>query len=212
MSMNDSQHPKSKTASEPLTEVQSTGDVDASVEVSIPRHVQQHPDAPRITGYVLTETLGQGAYGQVWRAWHLRTRAEVAVKIFLQRVGLDWIFLQRDQDVDRQNPGPPLFSPVFLLPHSGFEIRDVHDLRCEGQTDEDEMGFTYPEVDALLHLWVDRRYPRVELEAAGFALEFIDRVQGTVRRNQYKRRPPVIAKVANRTVNLDYRYARDWGA
>ena len=82
----------------------------------------------------------------------------------------------------------------------------------EGQTDEEEMGFTYPEVDALLYLWVDRRYTRRELEAAGFAPDFIERVQSTVRKNQYKRRPPVIAKVANRTVNLDYRYARDWGA
>ena len=81
----------------------------------------------------------------------------------------------------------------------------------EGQTDEQELGFTYDEVDALLHLQVDRRYPREALVARGFAPEFVDRIAATVRRNQYKRRPPVIAKLANRTVNLDYRYARDWG-
>lgn len=81
-----------------------------------------------------------------------------------------------------------------------------------GQTDEQELGFRYAELDAFLHLWVDRRYPRAALEQAGFAPGFIRQVQATVRRNQYKRRPPVIAKLANRTINLDYRYPRDWGA
>jgi NAD+ synthase len=32
-----------------------------------------------------------------------------------------------------------------------------------------------------------------------------------VRTSQFKRRPPVIAKVSNRTVNVDFRYPRDWG-
>ncbi|MBC8329703.1 MAG: NAD+ synthase [Planctomycetes bacterium] len=81
----------------------------------------------------------------------------------------------------------------------------------EGQTDEQELGFSYDEVDALLHLQVDRRYPREALLEAGFPAAFVDRVARMVRASQYKRRPPVIAKLANRTVNLDYRYARDWG-
>jgi NAD+ synthase len=33
-----------------------------------------------------------------------------------------------------------------------------------------------------------------------------------IRRTQFKRRPPLIAKVSNRTVNVDFRYARDWGS
>jgi len=82
----------------------------------------------------------------------------------------------------------------------------------QGQTDEGELGFTYAEVDALLHYLVDRRYPREVLLARGFGADFVDEVLLRVRRNQYKRRPPVIAKLANRTVNLDFRYARDWGA
>lgn len=81
----------------------------------------------------------------------------------------------------------------------------------EGQTDEQELGFSYAEVDALLHLQVDRRYPRAALIAAGFPAALIDRVARMVRTSQFKRRPPVIAKLALRTVNLDYRYARDWG-
>ncbi|HJM38509.1 MAG TPA: NAD+ synthase [Planctomycetota bacterium] len=82
----------------------------------------------------------------------------------------------------------------------------------EGQTDEEELGFSYEEVDSLLHLQVDRRYSFDHLLEAGFQKSFIEAISKRVRNNQYKRRPPVIAKLANRTINLDYRYARDWGA
>ena len=81
----------------------------------------------------------------------------------------------------------------------------------EGQTDEDELGFTYDAVDALLHRLVDRRMTAERLQAEGFPADFVEMIAKRVRLNQYKRRPPLIAKVAARTVNLDYRYARDWG-
>jgi NAD+ synthase len=80
-----------------------------------------------------------------------------------------------------------------------------------GQTDEGELGFTYAEVDRLLALMVDRRWRRAELIEYGFAPEFIDRVATLVRRNHYKRRMPVIAKLSYRTMDRDFRYARDWG-
>jgi NAD+ synthase len=80
-----------------------------------------------------------------------------------------------------------------------------------GQTDEGELGFTYAEVDRLLVLLVDKRVRRQELIRAGFASEFIDRVIEKIRRNHYKRRMPVIAKLSHRTMDRDFRYARDWG-
>lgn len=80
-----------------------------------------------------------------------------------------------------------------------------------GQTDEDELGFTYDSIDALLFRLIDRRESRESLIEQGFQADFIDTISKRVRINQYKRRPPLIAKVAARTVNLDYRYARDWG-
>jgi len=80
-----------------------------------------------------------------------------------------------------------------------------------GQTDEGEMGFSYAEVDRLLYLMIDERRNDQELRAAGFADPFVQQVKGMVRRNQFKRRPPLIAKVSHRTVNVDFRYARDWG-
>ena len=80
-----------------------------------------------------------------------------------------------------------------------------------GQTDEGELGFTYAEVDRLLVLMVDCRWQRSELMAYGFAPQFIDRVAELIRRNHYKRRMPVIAKLSQRTMDRDFRYARDWG-
>jgi NAD+ synthase len=80
-----------------------------------------------------------------------------------------------------------------------------------GQTDEGELGFSYAEVDRLLVLMVDRRWRRADLLQAGFAAEFVDRVSTMVRRNHYKRRMPVIAKLSQRTMDRDFRYARDWG-
>lgn len=80
-----------------------------------------------------------------------------------------------------------------------------------GQTDEAELGFGYREVDELLYLMVDLRYSRSELYAAGFSEAFVRRVTDMVRNSQFKRRLPVIAKVSNRTIDRDFRYARDWG-
>ncbi len=80
-----------------------------------------------------------------------------------------------------------------------------------GQTDEAELGFGYREVDALLYLMVDLRYSTRDLIEAGFAEAFVQRVTSMVRGSQFKRRLPVIAKVSARTIDRDFRYARDWG-
>lgn len=80
-----------------------------------------------------------------------------------------------------------------------------------GQTDEADLGFGYREVDELLYLMVDLRYSSANLVAAGFAEPFVQRVTAMVRDSQFKRRLPVIAKVSARTIDRDFRYARDWG-
>lgn len=80
-----------------------------------------------------------------------------------------------------------------------------------GQTDEGELGFTYREVDRLLYLMVDERYSREELVRAAFSESFIDRVTLRIMNSQFKRRLPVIAKISQRTIDRDFRYARDWG-
>jgi NAD+ synthase len=80
-----------------------------------------------------------------------------------------------------------------------------------GQTDEDELGFTYAEVDQLLFLLVDERYTPEECIEAGFAESFVRAVVVRVRRNQFKRVLPLVAKLSNRTVGYDFLYLRDWG-
>jgi NAD+ synthase len=81
----------------------------------------------------------------------------------------------------------------------------------EGQSDEDELGCTYAQLDALLYHLVDERRNDDELKAFGYDSAFVERVKSLIRKNQFKRRPPVIAKVSYRTVNVDFRYVRDWG-
>jgi len=80
-----------------------------------------------------------------------------------------------------------------------------------GQTDEDELGYTYAEVDRLLYLLVDQRYLPAECVAAGFAEAFVQAVVNRVQRNQFKRILPPIAKLSNRTIGYDFLYLRDWG-
>ena len=81
-----------------------------------------------------------------------------------------------------------------------------------GQTDEGELGFTYREADELLYYMIDQRYSDEELIDIGFKMAFIKTLRDKIRFNQFKRVPPVIAKVSNRTINVDFRYNRDWGS
>jgi len=80
-----------------------------------------------------------------------------------------------------------------------------------GQTDEGELGFTYAEVDKLLYLLIDQRYSSTDCIEAGFDESFVHKVVERVRRNQFKRVLPPIAKLSNRTVGYDFLYLRDWG-
>lgn len=80
-----------------------------------------------------------------------------------------------------------------------------------GQTDETELGFTYEQADQILYLLIDQRYTPQECVDAGFKEEFVRAVLQRVRRNQFKRVLPPIAKLSNRTVGYDFLYLRDWG-
>ena len=81
----------------------------------------------------------------------------------------------------------------------------------EGQTDESELGFSYEQVDPLLYLMIDHRYSPQECVEAGFDENFVDVVLKRIRRNQFKRMQPPIAKISNRTIGYDFLYLRDWG-
>jgi len=96
------------------------------------------------------------------------------------------------------------------IPASIVEKTPTADL-WEGQSDEGEMGFTYARVDSLLYHLVDERRTDQELLKLGFEEEFIHKVKSLVEKNQFKRRLPLIAKISYRTIDVDFRYVRDWG-
>jgi NAD+ synthase len=81
----------------------------------------------------------------------------------------------------------------------------------EGQSDEQELGFAYAAVDRLLFYLVDKRYSAEELVEMGHDRAFVESITRRVRLNQYKRRPPIIAKLSARTIDREFRYPRDWG-
>jgi NAD+ synthase len=80
-----------------------------------------------------------------------------------------------------------------------------------GQSDEEELGIRYAVVDHILHLLVDQRRSKSEVIALGFDRVDVDGVARRVQGSQYKRRPPVIAKLSSRTIDREFRYPRDWG-
>ncbi len=101
-------------------------------------------------------------------------------------------------------------AEAINVPKQVIEKAPTADL-WEGQTDESEMGITYAKLDALLFEMIDERHSDEELAKLGFDAALIKKVRGMIQKNQFKRRPPVIAKVSYRTVNVDFRYVRDWG-
>ncbi len=64
-----------------------------------------------------------------------------------------------------------------------------------GQTDEGELGFTYDEADQILHLLFDAHWTIEGVVALGFPEPLVRGVWDWARRNEYKRRPPIIAEL-----------------
>jgi NAD+ synthase len=80
-----------------------------------------------------------------------------------------------------------------------------------GQTDEGDLGFTYENVDKLLYLLVDQRWDVQDCIEAGMDRGFVENVYKRLRRSQFKRMMPLIAKLSSRTIGYDFLYLRDWG-
>jgi NAD+ synthase len=81
----------------------------------------------------------------------------------------------------------------------------------QGQTDEGEMGIEYKTADGIITLLIDQRLSIESIVAHGFSRRQIGKIAEKIRRSQFKRLPPIIAKLGHRTVNRDFRYPRDWG-
>jgi len=79
----------------------------------------------------------------------------------------------------------------------------------EGQSDEDDLGYTYAVLDAALKMYVEDRKSKEELLEAGVDAPLVELIISRIYRNQFKRKMPVIAKLTSRTINHDFNYPRD---
>ncbi|BDU49905.1 NAD+ synthase [Haliovirga abyssi] len=100
-------------------------------------------------------------------------------------------------------------SRYMGVPKEVIEKKPSADL-WEGQSDEQDLGFTYAEADKLLYLLIDERYTIEELKNIGYSESFVKEIYRKIKMSQYKRKLPLIAKVSKRTIDKDFRYPRDW--
>jgi len=100
------------------------------------------------------------------------------------------------------------FAKYLEVPKSIIEKPPSADL-WENQKDEDELGYTYKEIDKVLEKYIDERLSRNELLDMGFEEKLCDLVIKKIYQNQFKRKPPVIAKVSSRSIGHDFLYPRD---
>ncbi|HEV8200775.1 MAG TPA: NAD+ synthase [Candidatus Polarisedimenticolia bacterium] len=82
----------------------------------------------------------------------------------------------------------------------------------QGQSDESDIGYRYRDIDAVLLRLVERRDRPEDVVKAGFPKRMVADLHRRMSRSQFKRRPPIIAKLTRRAVNIDFRYPRDWGS
>ena len=73
------------------------------------------------------------------------------------------------------------------------------------------MGFTYARVDQLLYLLVDKRYTAEACVEYGFDEAFVRNVIQRIRRYQFKRVMPPIAKVNETTIGREFKTLADIG-
>ena len=78
----------------------------------------------------------------------------------------------------------------------------------QGQSDEAELGYSYAEIDLVLEDFVDNRATKKEL-LEKYDKDLVEFVLKKIYQNQFKRKPPIIAKLKSRTIGHDFLYERD---
>ena len=79
----------------------------------------------------------------------------------------------------------------------------------DGQSDEDDLGYTYAQLDKIMKIYVEDRLSYDEIISQGCEKKMLDMIVKRIFRNHFKRKMPVIAKLTSRTVNHDFNYPRD---
>jgi len=78
-----------------------------------------------------------------------------------------------------------------------------------GQTDEDELGFSYDTADEVLYLLFDVGLRPEEVIERGYDEQAVRRIVSLEQRFRYKRRLMLIARLSGSAVNLDQEIPRD---
>jgi NAD+ synthase len=78
-----------------------------------------------------------------------------------------------------------------------------------GQTDEGEFGFDYATADEVLFLLFDQGYRPEEIIELGYSAPVVERIVELERRNRFKRRLMLVARLSGSAVNLDREIPRD---
>ena len=79
----------------------------------------------------------------------------------------------------------------------------------DGQSDEDDLGYTYKQLDEAMKLYVEDRLCIEEIIKRGIDSTMLDMIVKKIFRNHFKRKMPIIAKLTSRTINHDFNYPRD---
>ncbi len=65
----------------------------------------------------------------------------------------------------------------------------------EGQSDEDDLGYSYTQMDAVLKLFVDEKKSEKEIVSLGFDKKLVQSVVCRIKANEFKGKLPKIAKI-----------------
>lgn len=86
------------------------------------------------------------------------------------------------------------FARMLGVPDSILNKAPSADL-WEGQSDENELGYSYKQMDDLLKVMIDEDKSKEELLNLGFEEELINKVSYRVKANAFKGKLPTIAKI-----------------
>ena len=79
-----------------------------------------------------------------------------------------------------------------------------------GQTDEDEIGLPYDEIDKILYQLVDKRTSKKDIIASGFKKKTVEKIISLIKNSEFKRKLPLIPKISSRSVGHDFLFPFDW--
>ena len=86
------------------------------------------------------------------------------------------------------------FARLLGVPESILNKAPSADL-WEGQSDEEELGYSYKHMDEVLKVMVDECKSKEELLELGFEKDLIDRLEYRIKANAFKGKLPIIANI-----------------